>query len=300
VVGALVAATLPFAASFISGRFDLPTTSVAESLSTLSSSSLGGYRVLWLGDPAALPVAGWSVAPGLAAATTMNGLPGGNTLFSPPNSGTSDVLLTDVETALQGRTVRLGDLLAPAGISTIVVMNASAPELQSVQSVPRHPVPAALEVELARQNDLRLVLSTSSVEVFSNAAYHGIVSESVNGGASTPVFANGTSSGSVTPGATLVAGLAPASAFSLRVNGTPVAPTVSPAWMQAYVIPSASTSGSTGQLVMHRFPLNGLLALFTMLVWLLMWLGFGGVHRLEWLFNLRRPRTRPRHVKAES
>jgi hypothetical protein len=208
--------------------------------------------------------------------------------------------MNDVETALQGRTVRLGDMLAPAGVSTIVVMNASAPELQGVQSVPQHRVPAALEIELARQNDLRLVLSTSSVEVYSNAAFRGITSETVGSAAPTPVFANGTNSGSVTPGATLVAGLAPASAFSLSVNGQAVARTTSPDWTQAYVIPSSTTSSPTAQLVLHRFPLNGLIAAFTMLVWLLMWLGFGWVHRLEWLFTGRRSRVRPRHMKAES
>jgi len=42
----------------------------------------------------------------------------------------------------EGQTVRLGRLLAPAGISTIVVMNSSAPELQGVQTVPLHPVPS--------------------------------------------------------------------------------------------------------------------------------------------------------------
>ena len=49
--------------------------------------------MLWLGDPSVLPLAGWSVAPGLEAATSMNGLPGGSTLFSPPDSGTSDVIM---------------------------------------------------------------------------------------------------------------------------------------------------------------------------------------------------------------
>jgi len=76
-VTALIVAAVPFAAIFASGRFDLPTTSVAESLSTLAPSSAGGYRVLWLGDPSVLPLAGWSVAPGLAAATSMNDCPVG-------------------------------------------------------------------------------------------------------------------------------------------------------------------------------------------------------------------------------
>ncbi len=124
-VTALVVAIVPFAAIFAGGRFDLPTTSVAESLSTLAPSSSGGYRVLWLGGPSVLPLAGWSVAPGLAAPTSMDGLPTGTSLFTTPDSGTSNVIVDAVESALKGETVRLGQLLAPAGISTIVVMNSS-------------------------------------------------------------------------------------------------------------------------------------------------------------------------------
>ena len=87
----LAVASLPFLQSLGSGRFDLPTTSVAQSLSTLAPSDAGGYRVLWLGDPSVLPLAGWTVEPGLEAATSMDGLPGGATQFVSPDSGASDL-----------------------------------------------------------------------------------------------------------------------------------------------------------------------------------------------------------------
>ena len=92
-VATLLVAILPFLQSLGSGRFDLPTTSVAQSLSELAPNTSGGYRVLWLGDPSVLPLAGWSVAPGLEAATSMNGLPGGSTLFNPPDAGASNVII---------------------------------------------------------------------------------------------------------------------------------------------------------------------------------------------------------------
>jgi GT2 family glycosyltransferase len=297
-VAALVVATAPFLASFASGRFDLPTTSVAESLSALAPTNAGGYRVLWLGDPSIVPIAGWSVAPGLEAATSMNGLPGGNALFTPPNSGTSDVLLNAVETALQGRTVRLGQLLAPAGISTIVVMNASAPELEGVQTVPMRPVPSVLLTALARQNDLSLVLRTPSVEVFSNSLFHGIVSMRVGlDQAPTPVFSSTSNQGPLASGATVVAGLAPANAFTLNVNGQATSRTTEGTWTPFYQL-GHYPSAPTGQLVMHQFPFNGLLALFTLVMWGIMWLGFGWVHRLEWLFTGRRRHVAPRHARA--
>jgi hypothetical protein len=244
-----------------------------------------------------VPIAGWSVAPGLEAATSMNGLPGGDTLFTPPNSGTSDVLLGAVQMALEGRTVRLGQLLAPAGISTIVVMNASAPELEGVQTVPLRPVANVLLTALGRQNDLSLVLQTRSAEVFSNSLFHGIVASSPIGSSTlSPVFTSSSLSGPVAPGATIVAGLAPASAFALDVGGQATARTTRSTWTPFFQVPT-SPSALTGRIVLHQLPFDGLLAAFTLLLWLVMWLGFGWVHRLEWIFTGRR-RPAPRHAKV--
>ena len=92
----------------------------AKTTCSLAPSAAGGYRVLWLGDPSVLPTPGWTVAPGLALATSQNGLPGGATAFTPPDSGATDALIQAVQAALRGQTVDLGSLLAPAGISTIV------------------------------------------------------------------------------------------------------------------------------------------------------------------------------------
>jgi hypothetical protein len=290
----LIVAIVPFVAIFGSGRFDLPTSSVAESLSTLAPSSAGGYRVLWLGDPSVLPLAGWSVAPGLDVATSTDGLPGGNTLFSTPDSGTSNVVLNAVEAALAGQTVRLGQLLAPAGISTIVVMNSSAPELAGVQSVPLHPVPTVLLTALGRQSDLALELQTKSVEVFSNSLFRGIVTSSTATTPATPVFSSSSNEGPLPSNATVVAGFAPASAFTLNVNGTTASRTVDRTWTPMFQL-GAYSQPPVGQLVMQRVPLNGLLALFTLVMWLLVWLGFGWVHRLEWLFTGRRRAAHSRH-----
>jgi GT2 family glycosyltransferase len=297
-VAALVVAALPFLASFGSGRFDLPLTSVAESLGNLAPSNDGSYRVLWLGDPSILPIAGWSVAPGLEAATSTDGLPGGATLFAAPDSGTSAILLGDVELALQDRTVRLGQLLAPAGISTIVVMNAAAPELSGVQSVPLHQVPATLMAALGRQSDLSLELRTSSVEVFSNANFHGLLTQSTAKGTS-PMVGGLNGPGPVSSNSTVVAGVAPASAFTFEVNGKPTLRTTSFGWAPTYQVGNFATT-PTGRLVLHRLPLNGLLALATMCLWALVWLGFGWVHRLEWLFTRGGAKaSTARHVRRD-
>ncbi|MHB2029772.1 MAG: glycosyltransferase family 2 protein, partial [Acidimicrobiales bacterium] len=235
----LLVACLPFLASFGSGRFDLPTTSVAESLGALAPTNAGGYRVLWLGDPSVLPLAGWSVTPGLEAATSMNGLPGGNTLFSPPDVGASEVIIQAVQNVLAGRTIHLGQLLAPEGISTIVVMNASAPELAGVQRVPLHHVPGTLLTALNNQSDLALELQTASVDVYSNSLFHGIVAATSPGSTTpSPIFTSSSFSGPLTSGSSVTAGLAPAGAFALDVNGRVAPRTTYGGWSPYFNVPT--------------------------------------------------------------
>jgi GT2 family glycosyltransferase len=287
----LLVAIVPFLGSFASGRFDMPTTSVAESLSQLAPTKAGGYRVLWLGDPSVLPIAGWTVAPGLEAATSTDGLPGGSTLFSPPDSGTSDVIMEAIHTALDGRTVRLGQLLAPAGISAIVVMNSVAPEIAGVQNVPLRRAPGVLLSALENQSDLALELDTPSVEVFSNSLFHGIVAATNPGSTTlTPIFSDRSNSGDLTAGSTVVAGLAPAGAFALEVDGHPAPRSTYDSWTPYYEVATLPTHPK-GTIALRQFPLNGLIALFTLGMWAIVWLGFGWVQRLEWLFT-----GRPRRV----
>ena len=55
------------------------------------------YRVLWLGDPRALPTGGWSIIPGLAYATSEQGTPDATNLWSPASPGPA----TDLAAAVQ-------------------------------------------------------------------------------------------------------------------------------------------------------------------------------------------------------
>ncbi len=175
-VAALVIAALPLAAQSSTGRFNLPETGTPESLASLAPSALGGYRVLWLGDPSVLPLPGWSVAPGLAMATTTNSLPNGSVLFSPPTTGAADQLINALSAALNGRTVHLGQLLAPAGVSTIVVMTSDA-TLSGLQSSRSAAPPARLLTALAQQSDLVASASSPGATVFSNSLYHGVLAQ---------------------------------------------------------------------------------------------------------------------------
>ncbi|HEY5438855.1 MAG TPA: hypothetical protein VIJ99_08130, partial [Acidimicrobiales bacterium] len=150
-----------------------------------------------------------------------------------------------------------------------------------------------------RQSDLALVLQTKSVEVYSNSLFHGIVSMTVPGDASpVPVFSTSSNSGPLAAGATVTAGYAPASAFSLTVNGQAVPRSIDQFWAPTFQVAAQGTGGQ-GDLVLHRLPLNGLLALFTLLLWALMWLGFGWIHRLEWIFTGRPKSAKARHARHD-
>ena len=102
----------------------------------------GVARVLWLGDPRALPVGGWSVQPGLAYALTPEGLPDSAQVFTPAGPGPAGLVADAVRLAVSGGTVHLGRLLAPAGVRYVVVVDAVAPSMvgtvtPSVSAPPR-------------------------------------------------------------------------------------------------------------------------------------------------------------------
>ena len=297
-VVAMGLAVLPLIAQSATGRYNLATTGTPESLGSLSPGALGGYRILWLGDPRVLPIAGWTVAPGLAAATSTDDMPNGSTLFNPPNLGAASDMVHAVDLALKGETSHLGQLLAPSGITAIVVMSSIAPSFSDVQSYPIVPPPAGLMSALASQSDLAFESHSASVNVFTNSVFHGIVAEraaplasgetssspdSVQGWK--PAIDYGTKEGVVSAG-TVLAGLAPSSAFALNVNGKDVARSGSLGWAATYTTPAG-----VAKLVLHQIPLNGLFAAMTLALWVLLALGFGALERVERTFGRRRRAT---------
>lgn len=269
----------PEVAAFGSGRFDMPAASVAESLAQLAPYQ-SGYRVLWLGDPSVLPTSGWGVAPGLELATSTNGLPSGSELFTPPDSSTSDVLINAVKRALAGQTVNLGKLLAPAGIATIVVVSSSSPTLAGVSSGQLAPPPAGLTLALNAQSDLALELQTPDVAIYGNGAFAGLVrAKNPATGVVSAAFTDQGNQGLVQPGLVYSAGLAPAGAWALEINGKAATRLTHGTWYPHFT--SSITTTQSGELVMHQFPWNGLIALFTLGLWIVVWLGFGTLQRLE-------------------
>src|SRR5690606_662400 len=85
------------------------------------------FRVLWLGDPAALPLGSWELDEGVAYATTDDGIPGVEDLWVGSDDGRTSLLADALDLARTGQTARLGRLLAPMAVRYVVVPEQMAP-----------------------------------------------------------------------------------------------------------------------------------------------------------------------------
>ena len=175
-----LAGVLPLVGASGGGRLGLPETGFDTVLSWVGSPPTGAasravagstastVRVLWLGDPRALPLGSWQIRPGLAAGLSAGGLPDLTRLWPSPNPGAASALLDSVVTAERGLTVRLGAALAKVGVRYIVVPTAVAPVLAGTQSATAAPPPVSLLTGLASQQDLHQLPSEGGIYVFEN------------------------------------------------------------------------------------------------------------------------------------
>jgi GT2 family glycosyltransferase len=229
---------LPVAASAVGGRWGLPSQGVDQPLAFLSNRGHTEVsRVLWLGDPRALPVGGWSVEPGLAYALTPDTLPDTAQVLTPAGPGPAALVAGAVRLALNGGTVHLGRLLASAGVRYVVVLDGLAPS--AVGSLPASvsaPSPAGLRTDLLEQDDLHVIPGETGVQVYENDEMMPVTAQRVAplppvrtwsypGPTDVvgwkPVLGESTSpaaSGPVAAG-TVYAGYAPAGSFTLAGGG---------------------------------------------------------------------------------
>jgi hypothetical protein len=282
---AVVLGLLPVIAGAQNGQWGLPNGGVAQSLAFLGSPAGGGaYRTLWLGDPRALPVGGWSVAPGLSYALTDEEVPDSTDVWTPAGPGPADVASQAVRLAMAGGTIHLGQLLAAQGVRYIVVVGGLAPLETGLAKSVEAPPPPRLEESLLDQNDLQIVQGVFGVDVFKNeraisltaqrsralpsraaitwpgpqdvVGWKPVLSELVHHPAAT---------GSVSSG-TVYAGFAPAGSFALTEHGHTVEPRRAFGWAGQYEVVSAGTA----TLALHRFPDVPLAVLAELLGWLVL------------------------------
>ncbi len=165
--GAVALACVPMLIGTHGGRWGAPSRSHADVLSWMSDKvGEGPFRVLWLGDPAALPLTGWALGDGLAFATSRNGPPTAADQWAGPRHDIDDRLAAPVRGARSSEVVDLGHRLAPLGVRYVVVPLQAAPG-----GGPERPVPADLPAALRAQIDLRQIDTNRSLLVFENAAW---------------------------------------------------------------------------------------------------------------------------------
>ena len=170
-VVAVAAGVVPVLAQSFDGRWGLPVSGYAGPLAfTSQGRSSGPYRLLWLGDPRALPLGGWSVEPGLAYATSEGTTPDAGLTWAPAGPGPAEQLARSVSLAMAGRTTELGHLLATAGVRYVVVAASLAPSIAGQTPATAFPPPNALLPALLGQRDLRKVPASQGFSVFENAA----------------------------------------------------------------------------------------------------------------------------------
>jgi hypothetical protein len=272
---------LPVAASAVGGRWGLPSQGVDQPLAFLSNRGHTEVsRVLWLGDPRALPVGGWSVEPGLAYALTPDNPPDTSQVLTPAGPGPAALVAGAVRLAVNGGTVHLGRLLASAGVRYVVVVDGLAPSAAgSLPASVSAPPPAGLRTDLLEQDDLHVVPGEMGVQVYENDEMMPVTAQRVSplppvhtwsypgptdivgwkpvlGAATSPA-----ASGLVAAG-TLYAGYAPAGSFTLIGDGRAAVRRPAFGWAAQYPV-----SRGRAALSLSQFPYVPLGVLLEVAAW---------------------------------
>ncbi len=295
-VGALLfvaVGLLPVLGAAVGGRWGLPEQGVEQQLGFLDRPSHEVSRVLWLGDPRALPVGGWSIEPGLAYGLTPEALPGAAHVFAPAGPGPAGRVADAVRLALSGGTVHLGRLLAPAGVRDVVVVEGLAPSRAGAPPASVNaPPPPALEGDLLEQSDLRVVPGLTGVQVYQvdeNMPVTGVraaplprgPAQSYPGAADVvgwrPVLGDlskGLPATGVVPSGTLYAGYAPAGSFTVTNGGRAVVGHPAFGWAGQYAV-------GTGPLTLafSRFPFVPVAVLLEVVAWVVLLVSLLGRRR---------------------
>jgi hypothetical protein len=271
---ATIVATVPMLIGAGDGRWQLPTSDFDRTFSFLSTdASQGSFRVLWIGDPRALPTRGWWLNNGLAYALSQNGPPSLDDVWPGTPSTATDLVRNAIELAGQGRTNRLGRLVGPMAVRYVVLPVRTAPAASRGRD---YPVPATLTTALESQLDLRRVAIDDALIVYENTSWiparaslgapavaaseeSGFASLAVTdmSGSSVVLPSIGPTSarGPITGGSTILLSEASSSAWHFSVDGVAVARRPAFGWANVF---TPATSG-IGRLT-YRTPISRRLA----------------------------------------
>ncbi len=165
----VVIGSLPVFAGVVGGRWKVPGGDFGAPLEFIQTErAQAPFRILWVGDPEVLPLAGWRIGDRLAYATTDGGLPTVADRWSAPATFPTPLLRDTLQLAVGRRTVQLGRLLAPMGVKYVVVPLQKAPVPFASE---RFDIPGSLRAALEQQLDLERVDVNDGVLVYRNRAW---------------------------------------------------------------------------------------------------------------------------------
>ena len=122
-----------------------------EALAFLQSErDSGGFRVLWVGDPTVLPLDPFVAGDGTGYTLTRNGPGDARELWRAPSERADGLVGDAIELASDGRTDRLGHLVAPMGVRYVAMPIRAGPGASPQAPPPRLPAALASQLDLAR------------------------------------------------------------------------------------------------------------------------------------------------------
>lgn len=277
---ALVLATFPMLGNATDGRWKMAPVGLDQALDFISTQrDAQPFRVLWVADPAVMPVAGWRLDDRSNVGVTNHGMATMDELWVPADAGRSGSILDALELATGSETTRLGRILADMGIRYIVLPRQNVPLPYRSAA---HPPPARLLGALDDQLDLARVSANDAVVVYRNEAWTGghklyptdmATGSSVGDALGAPVgrrvpgsvASTGTSRFTVPEAGILATGQPTDSSWRLQVGGTAAEPVTLWGWEQGFVVPRAGKATLTRSDGLQRPIVLGLIGL--------LWLG---------------------------
>jgi GT2 family glycosyltransferase len=142
---------LGFVADSGDGRWGAPDGDWPNALAFLQTDQgAGGFRVLWVGDPAILPLDPLVAGDGTGYTLTRDGSGDARELWRAPARRADRLVGDAVELARAGRTDRLGHLVAPMSVRYVAMPTRPGPGAAQQPPVPRLPAALAGQLDLAR------------------------------------------------------------------------------------------------------------------------------------------------------
>ena len=257
----LAAAAVPLLVASGGGRWDVPSGDASSVLGFLPSGRTGDYRVLWVGAPDALPLAGRQLEPGVAYGTSYDGMPSLADDWVAGQAGAAGQLASDLHLVETGLTTKLGHLLAPTGVRYLIIPNHLGP---TGSGSPAVAVPGALISGLALQTDLHsLNVGDTHYSVYQNDAWAPVTAvlssraqavaaegsttglraleqTDLRGSRPVPGGGGGRSAPGVDPGSVVFDGSTFSSGWHLGATGRAVAPKRAFGWAMSFKVPASA------------------------------------------------------------